>query len=320
MLELVESMPIQIRESLELSRIFEVRGDVQNIVICGMGASGITGDIIKNLGKDSKVPIEVVKDFSVPGYVSAKTLAFVVSYSGDTHEVLSAFKELYRKGAILIVVTTGGKLKFAAEQAGVEHQKVIVVPRGLPPRQALPYLTIPILMTLHNLKIIQLSVNDIKETVEAVSNKTFVEKAKLLANHIGEKTPLIIASSKYSGVTTRWCTQINENAKTFAFAGVIPEITHNMILGFSRAPKNYHVVILSDEKDEPLVQKQMNIVKDIIKQSGMGITEIGLKGRSHMVKYFTAIFVGDLVSVMLAKKAGVNAMDTRIIEELKKKL
>lgn len=320
MLELVELMPVQIRESLELSRIFEVRTEIQNIVICGMGGSGISGDIIKNLGRDSKVPIEVVKESSVPGYVSARTLAIIVSYSGETHESLAAFKECYRKGAMLVIVTTGGKLKFAAEQAGLEQQKMILVPRGLPPRQALPYLAFPILRTLHNLKIIQLNANDLKETIEAVSNKTFVDKAKLLANHIGEKTPLIISSSKYSAVATRWCTQINENAKNFAFSAVLPEMTHNMIAGFARAPKHYHIVLLSDEKDDPLVQKQMAVVKDIIKQSGMGITEIGLKGRSHMVKFFTAVFVGDLVSVMMAKKAGVNAMDTRIIEELKKKL
>lgn len=49
--------------------------------------------------------------------MDSKTLVFAVSYSGNTVETLNSAKAAYDKGASVVAVTSGGKLKeFANEK------------------------------------------------------------------------------------------------------------------------------------------------------------------------------------------------------------
>ena len=46
-----------------------------NILICGLGGSGIGGTIVKDLiSKDVSIPIETSKGYAVPGFVNENTL------------------------------------------------------------------------------------------------------------------------------------------------------------------------------------------------------------------------------------------------------
>ncbi len=63
-----------------------------NVIVAGMGGSGIGGELLKDWAKkQAAVPIEVNSEYELPEYADKKTLVFVTSYSGDTEETLSAF-------------------------------------------------------------------------------------------------------------------------------------------------------------------------------------------------------------------------------------
>ena len=53
---------------------------VRNIVVLGMGGSGIAGDVVATTFNDElPVPVTVLKQIRAPAYVGPNTLAFAVS-------------------------------------------------------------------------------------------------------------------------------------------------------------------------------------------------------------------------------------------------
>ena len=63
-----------------------------NIIVAGMGGSGIGGDLLKDWTRTKiEVPIEVNREYHLPAYADKKTLVLLSSYSGDTEESLSAY-------------------------------------------------------------------------------------------------------------------------------------------------------------------------------------------------------------------------------------
>ena len=92
----------------------------RSVVILGMGGSAISGDLARTLGSTTaSVPIEVVRGYSIPGYVDSHTLVIAISFSGNTEETLAAFEAASRKGASLLVIAGGGELHERARAIGI---------------------------------------------------------------------------------------------------------------------------------------------------------------------------------------------------------
>ena len=317
LLGIIHALPQQIREGVQLGKDVKVTGEFSNIVVTGMGGSGIPGDLLKAVLHNCKLPIIVNKDYSVPGFVSKNTLVFVISYSGNTEETLSAFKECQKKRATIVVLTAGGKLRDLARQSNIP---IIVIPSGLPPRSAVAYLLFPMLLVLHNAGITKLDVAEIKATIEALKNPEFDSKAKELAGHLQGKIPIIYSGPQHEAVALRWKQEFNENSKSHAFYNVFSELDHNEITAYQNAKDTFHVILLRDEREHAQNRKRMDHLKQLVKDRKIPITEIMLKGMLPLVKIFTALYMGDLTSYYLAEKYGVDPVDTHIIEDLKKKL
>ena len=87
----------------------------KNILILGMGGSAIGGELAAALaGATATVPIEVRRDYGLPGYVGKDTLVIGVSYSGNTEETLDGFRQAATRGAKLLAVSTGGEISSLA--------------------------------------------------------------------------------------------------------------------------------------------------------------------------------------------------------------
>lgn len=314
-LGIIEDLPHHIRDAVKLASGVKVDGDINSVLVTGMGGSGIPANIVAALLKDSKIPVVVNKDYVIPAFVNDKTLVFVVSYSGNTEETLSAFKEVQKKHAKLVVVTSGGKLK--QSDVGV---KQIIIPAGMPPRSAVGFLLFPILVVLHNSKILKLSNDEILKVVDALHLRELRSKAVELSQQLFGKIPLVYASPSLEPVALRWKQAINENAKQHAFWNVFPELNHNEMMAYNSNSSAFHVVLLRDEKDGVRIQKRIDLTKAVVKKAGASVTEVMLKGESLLVKMMTAIFMGDLVSYHLGIKNNADPAETIMIEEFKTKL
>ena len=314
MLKVLEDFPHQCRTALELPKGMSVSGDVDKIVVCGMGGSAVGGDLLKAYMHDSKIPVFVVRDYKVPNFVDENTLVFAVSYSGNTEETISAYEDALKKKAKIVAVTSGGQLGSAAKKA-------IKIPSGLQPRAALGYLFFPVLGVLVNSGIVDVKGKEIEEMLGILSKTDdFKTVGERIAKKIGLRTPIVYASELFGAVAYRWKTQFNENSKVAAFQHAFSEMNHNEIAGYQNINKNDFITIfIRDAQDNDRIKKRMDITKEII-SSRVDVEEIFTRGEHLLSRIFSGIYYGDFASYYLALSNRVDPIPVNVIENLKKKL
>ncbi|HWI54853.1 MAG TPA: bifunctional phosphoglucose/phosphomannose isomerase [Desulfobacteria bacterium] len=334
MLGALWNFPEQCEKALDIAQKAKIPTEyasVANILVTGLGGSAIGGDFLRVFaGSRVGIPIVVNRDYNLPKFVDEKTLLFAVSYSGNTEETLSAYSQALKKGAKIVALTNGGKLRQSAEKDG---QPVIVVPAGISPRAATGYLFVPTLAVLGKLGLLEDMSNEIKEMITVIKNvrekmspsvPVSENPAKQLAQKIFNKLPVIwAASSNTEVVATRWKGQINENGKAAAYWNVFPELNHNEIVGFDEPAgilKNLEIIILRDKYDHQRVKQRMDISTDIIKNTVSDITEVWSEGEGQLARMFSLTYIGDFVSVYLAALYGTDPTPVKNIDYLKNKL
>jgi glucose/mannose-6-phosphate isomerase len=327
MFSLTLRMPEDIEQALAEfeGRTFS-RFNPANIVVCGMGGSAIGGDLAYSLlREDLPVPLCVVRDYNLPSFVSRNTLFYAISYSGNTEETISAYKEAKARGARRVVISSGGKLKEI-----VDEDVFISLPSGLPPRSALPFIFVPLVRSLESIGVVRKR-NDWKEAIallrelrESLSPLTPTQdnRAKQLAYSLRGKLPLIYASSPLLyGVAFRWKTQINENAKAHAYVDYFSELHHNEIMAWESKEKvaNFAVVILRDKGENDRIRERIEITKELLSDK-TEIYEVWTKGEGKLARLLSVLYLGDFLSLYLAVLYGVDPQEIDSINYIKKKL
>lgn len=214
----------------------------QTIIVSGMGGSAISGDLLKDWARERiTIPIEICREYSLPAYANKHTLVFVISYSGETEETLSALLDAIRKKCMTICISSGGKLRQFAEKMGLPH---LSVPPDMAPRATLPYLFMPLLTILEKLGLTSNIDAEAAETVkilEQVSVENSPEKetrsniSKTLALSVSGTVPAVYGFGFHRAVAQRLKTQFNENSKNPAKWEIFSELNHNEIVGWEAA-------------------------------------------------------------------------------------
>ena len=292
--------------------------EIDRIVACGMGGSGVGAAILRNLLKDElKVPFETFNSYRLPAYVDRKTLVFCVSFSGNTEETLACFKQAKKKQAYTISITTNGKLKKMMKGNG------ILIPGTAPqPRMGLAYTSLPILIVLEKMGLIKKKDSELGEAVFLLKKeqRPIEEKAKDLALKMKGKLPVIYAAEELQTIAYRFRTEINENAKQFALSHFLPEQNHNEICAsFGLNRKSCEIFLLRHNSENKRVSKRFAILKKIMGKN-CNITEINLKGKSLMAATFYALQLAALTAYYLALLNHVDPEPVPSIGILKKGL
>ncbi|MDR2700235.1 MAG: bifunctional phosphoglucose/phosphomannose isomerase [Nitrososphaerota archaeon] len=298
-----------------------------NIIITGMGGSAIGGEFLKDWAKNKiHVPIEVNREYQLPAYANEKTLVLVTSYTGDTEETLSSLCDAIKKKCMIYCITSGGTLMEIAERLNIPF---LHVPSGMPPRAALPYMFIPLLTFLEKIGLTSdvsvelgeaLSIIKEIEMQNAVGTPVKDSLAKNLAVNIEDCIPMIYGFGVFSSVARRLKQQVNENAKMMSKWDNLPELNHNEIVGYEKIGniKDTFVAIFIRDKDESIeLRSRIEITKELIKPSGLGIYEIWSKGERSLAKMFSVIGVADFLSNYLAVLRGVDPTPVQTIDTLK---
>ena len=286
------------------------------IVHCGMGGSAIAAEIMGAYLSKEDFILESVTDYEIKGKLTNKDLVIISSYSGNTEEALSCYRQARRFGSQVILITSGGKLTEAASAGRVP---LIKLPQGYPPRAALPFMFFTLLKVLEETAIITRRISEVQDLVNKLDGKALETFAIGLSEKLYGKVPLIYASSYFYPVAYRWKTQINENAKSVAFSNKFPELNHNEITGFETKNAIFHVVMLSTDSDPSRVRKRMQISKDLLQKNGVDVTELHVKG-DLLNKIFTAVYAGDLTSYFLALRYRTDPLPVNTIEKLKREM
>ena len=292
-----------------------------NILICGLGGSGIGGTIVKDLiSKDISIPIETSKGYDIPGFVNEKTLVIACSYSGNTEETLSALNKCLEKNAEVVIVCSGGKLQDLALEKDLNH---IIIPGGNPPRAMFGYGFTQLFFVLNNYGIINDSFKvDFEKSILLINTEQ--ENIKKTAQDISKKlfntTPIIYVADGFEGVAVRFRQQINENSKMLCWHHVVPEMNHNELLGWRTNVENTSVIYLRNESDYYRNKTRIDINKSVIEKYTSNISEIWSLGNSSIERSLYLINVGDWISWYLSELNNVDAIEIDVINYLKEKL
>ncbi len=317
LLNQLKDLPKQVEAAYNLMTEINFEKPVKNILICGMGGSGIPGMLLKAYLKDCKIPVTVVSGYDVPAWIDENTLVFTNSYSGNTEETLSAYRGAFKKTTMIVSVTSGGKLE---EISRMNRTPVILIPKGMQPRTAIAYLFFPMLRVLEHLRIIKKQTEHVKHLIASLRKQDVDDAAKNLSEHLFGKIPIIYASDDFYPVAYRWKTQLNEHAKVMAFSHWFSEMNHNEIVGYTNLKGNFYVIMLRNDTDHRRIQKRMQLCRTLIQDKGVNVTDLAIKGQDLLTKIFSAIHIGDLVAFYLAIQYQIDPSPVEIVEKLKKDL
>jgi len=280
------------------------------VLISGMGGSGIGGRIMETMAQYQKIgDVFSWNNYGMPEWISSNDNVICISYSGNTAETLSAATKAHEIGCKIEIITTGGKLGDLADK---HNWSKTIIEKGHQPRAALPLLLKPLLC--------KLNFPDIDDVVSEVSKQDYNEEKMIkIASKIVNKIPCIYTEPLMEPVGYRWRCQIQENAKQLAFHHVIPEMNHNEIVGWTKSnPKMVPILIRRNNEKEEIRNRFEALKKTAWKNTD--IEEIFVQSEKKLANIMEAIFIGDLVSIELAKLNDVDPTPVEVIENLKKKL
>lgn len=287
----------------------------RNVIIGGLGGSGIGGRIAKMYFQDTlPIPCEVVSDYTLPAYVGADTLVIASSYSGNTEESLSLFDDAKKRGAKIICISTGGKLK---EKALASNVPFYAAEPGFQPRMALGYSLPTLLLIFSELLGIELK-SGISNLSKNLSNtEIYLNRAmdffSTYSNTLNRKY-VIVADKNTEPVALRLCQQIQENAKEEAFLHVIPEMNHNVIESYYGVRESNFIFIYTHQN--PRVKARFEFMAELFKSSGYTFSSFVIP-EWNMQSMFETIYVLDWLSLILADAKGVNSVQIPNINALK---
>jgi len=321
-IEVIKKYPEMILDAWDITNKAQLSEyEFDNVLVCGIGGSGIGGLLLKDLLRDKvEYSVEVYGDYSLPYYADDRTLVFCVSYSGDTEETLSQFVEAVRRGCRIIGISSGGKLGEWCKRLGLSFVKV---PVGYLPREALPYLLIPLVAYLQKVKAIDMK-KDVQETVKLLRELNMNPYYKMVGD-FKNSMPVIYASNRFPAVAKRIQNQFNENSKVPAKHEMMPELNHNEINAYQDVSlnKNFSVLLLRDEEDSEQIKARFDITKRLMKGKVKAINEVFAKGESLLAKMMALIAIGDYLSYKLAEAKNVDSVVVKnndiLKAELKKK-
>ena len=313
-----------LREAIEIANnttLSAYTKEIRNILICGLGGSGIGGTIVSDIiSSKVNIPIAATKDYSIPNFVNEHTLVIANSYSGNTEETLYALEKCQARGAEIAVITSGGKLKTIAEE---NKYNKIIIPGNQPPRAMFGYAFTELFFMLNHYGIID---DSFKSDFDKAINLIDTEKADIqkqamnLAKKMYQQTPVIYVAKGFEGVAVRFRQQLNENSKMLGWHNVVPEMNHNELLGWRTNVDDLAVVYFRNKCDYDRNQIRMDINKKVISKFTSNITEIWSKGDSLIENSLYHISVGDWTSWYLSEMNNVDAIEIDVIDFLKGEL
>jgi glucose/mannose-6-phosphate isomerase len=351
MLEAVASSGAQMREAVSVidrALLAEVSTSEQprNLLIAGLGGSGVGGDVLKAvIGQSTPLPIISERSHSLPGWVGPMDVVVGVSCSGMTEETLSTTAEAGRRGARVITIGAGGSdlEKLSNSISGAVHFPIDA--KGRSPRASLWTHATPLLMVANALGIAHIDEKEFEIAADlmdelSVANGPSVplgeNYAKGLALSCAESLPMVWGTGMIGATAAgRFMAQLAENSKIPAAHGELPEVGHNQIVTFDGvlaggAPakdifrddegvidRRTHLYILRDTNEHPAVEKRIGIVSQIASDRDVPVTLLQATGNHPISRLASLIIPTDWASVYAGLALGIDPSQISTINQLK---
>jgi glucose/mannose-6-phosphate isomerase len=323
MIDDVLGIPDQLRDALW--RIESARleaAPAAGLFVCGMGDAAIGGDLAAAaLGDRLTGPMVTVRGYALPSWATPEWTVLCSSYSGSTEETLACFEAAAALGARRLVASTGGPLVDQAREAEVP---VVGLPGIFQPRAAVAYMVV-VAAEVASLAGIGPRVHtevDAAAAFLAEQGDSLQQQAREIAALIAGAVPVIYGSDLTAPVARRWKTQINQNAKSPAFWGELPEADHNEILGWAGAAGDERAaaIFLDDRDQHPRVARRFELTAKAVGAGAAAVARVETMGETRLERLLWTVMLGDLVSLELARQRGVDPDPVEAIDRFKEEM
>ncbi len=323
----VLGLPDQLRDAMWRveSAGLELEDAPGGLIVAGMGGSGIGGALARAvLGDRASRPIVLARGYALPAWTTPDTAVLCSSYSGNTEETLAVYEAAGALGARRVVATTGGKLADAARADGVP---VIPLPGGFQPRVAVAYALV-VALEVAGLcgagERLHAEIDVAADRAERLAAEWGPDGpedglAKQLARGLLGTVPQIAGAGLTAPIAYRWKTQINEDAKTPAFAHELPELDHNEIAGWEGASElgRFSAVFLDDSDLHPRIRQRIELTRGLIASQAAATFRVESVGGTRTERVVSLVLLGDLMSLYLAVLRGVDPSPVPVLDRLK---
>jgi len=300
-----------------------------SIEVAAMGGSALAWDVLhETMGHRLNGALRIHRDYSVT-QVSPAALGIACSVSGNTEETLAAYEMMRERCGCVIALTAGGEL---AKRAISNSVQLIRVPLENEPSDFQPRNSVGYLLT-YGVRLLQAAgigtnlVSEIEAAVIDYDNHCdgIEDRAKETAQWINGNIPIVYSStSLFNSLARTMKIKFNENAKYAAFAGALPEINHNEMIGFeSDIGTGFRIIYLSDASDSDAVINRFATMSRLFEERGyyhVQTRKIELLGDTRLGRILTGISFGDWCSYHLAMLRGVDPTPVDFIEDFKAEL
>jgi len=338
LLDALGAIPAQLRAGYEDAAAADLgalgpAGGIRQVVVLGMGSSGIVGDVLAAALNDQvTVPVTVLKQYRVPAFVGPGTLALALSYSGDTEEAVAMATGALDAGATLVTVASGGALAKLADARGATH---VPARAGIPvPRAALGAMAGPVVAVFERAGLVSGVGPQVDAAARQLEARAWVcrpevagpaNPAREVARRIGRTLPLFYGGGALGAVAAmRWKFDVNENAKAPAFWSAYPDLDHHEICGWGQhgdvTRQVLTLVELRHDFEHPRLALRFDATREIIEEALAGIVEVRAAGEGRLAQVLDLAYQGDWASTYLALDQDVDPGPIDAIAQLKERL
>jgi glucose/mannose-6-phosphate isomerase len=298
-----------------------------SVVLCGMGGSATSCDIINDILHYSGCkPSVVIRGQNMPTSVGKHSLVIVNSASGNTEEAISMMEQASDKNADVFCISSGGILEEKAKRRGNGY---IRIPNISLPRASLPYLLVPALKLINPFlkSSLEKEISEIPRRLSAIARNISVSVpeesnvAKKIASFLNTGFAFSLTSPVLCSVGNRFKNSLNENAKVHCIEESILEASHNEIVPFtyinsSPIPK---VILLSWTYDCAIVRERFKKINSFFTEIGQTLMEINAFDDDLINAIVSSIYILDYSTIYMAISRGIDPSPTPAIDIIKKK-
>jgi glucose/mannose-6-phosphate isomerase len=326
--QIYESWPEHFRLAAKINCKLDHEADFyDSVVLCGMGGSATSCDILNDvLRYHTNLHSIVLRDQQMPLSVDKNSLAMIFSVSGNTQETVSMLERASERDAEIICITSGGRLKEAAEKNG---HKTIIIPDISIPRASLPYLLMPGLNVINQFlpELYRSKASSIHRSLSTISKDIAVSvpdktnEAKKIANFLLGALAFSFTSPDLISVGNRFKNSLNENAKVHCINESILEASHNEIVPFTfkfRGNISRKVLLLRWIQDRIIVSSRFQKVKHFLRSIDVPFKEIIVNEENLISAIVSSIYLLDRSTIYMAIASAIDPAPTPAIDILKK--
>lgn len=328
MAKVIEHTPSQIEIALS-TNIPQIQGGPFNmVVIVGMGGSALPAEVVIDaFGEHLKVPVKVIRNYTLPSSINSRSLVIVSSFSGNTEEPLSVIESLSKDVHNIVVVSAGGRLTTLAKERHLPLIEIPVInePAGFQPRSAIGYFVTYFTRLLTLAGVLEDRREELESVPQFLRTTSLTRDAEEVAVWLKQRIPLIYTDEAHLMSIARIAKiKFNENSKRATFFNALPEANHNEMIGFSKKGLGkFGILYLHDPDSHRKILDRFHVMKKVFMENKMdhvAFKKWDIPGNTKIEKIFAALIFADWCSYNLAILDGFDPTPVGLVESFKREL